>query len=198
MNPRLRYNNVATPSDLESPSGVPIALLQIVCAIMKSRCIRMRKQMRLFSPIFFVQEPQQCANDYNVHAKIAKCKGVPKHVSRCCVRPVQLRSQHGTQIPNGNLHCICCCTFCLTRHVDGRPAQHQSDGGVDANCGKKDACVGHARMGSRILVGEQNNVADDGYRGSSNDEQSALCISFGQYGPEDCENSGYCIRWDSE
>ena len=48
---------------------------------------------------------------------------------------------------------------------------------------------------SRIGIGEENDIADDGEGGRGEDEGSTATGAFRDHGESDCENGGDRIRW---
>lgn len=99
-----------------------------------------------------------------------------QNISRRGVWPVKLGTEHSTEITNGNLHCVRCCTFGLARYVDGRPAKHKRDGWVDADRSEKGANVGDAWARIGVLVGEQDDVPDDSDGRGDDDEQPTAFV----------------------
>lgn len=53
-------------------------------------------------------------------------------------------------------------------------------------------------MRFRALVGQQNDVTDDGYSRRDDDEQSSASEALRKNGPKDCEDGGHSIHRNRE
>lgn len=104
-----------------------------------------------------------------------------QEIPRRCLGTVQLRPQHGSQVPDGDLHGVGDAAFRLPRDVVRRPGEDNSHGGVDACCGEEGAQVGD----SGSVLGEEEDVADYGDDGGAHDERGAKVGAFGEDGDDD-------------
>jgi len=109
-----------------------------------------------------------------------------------------LRSQHGTQIADTDLHSVRSGAFGLTGDVDCWPTEHECDRGVDAEGCKEGSDIGDAGFLRRMLIGYQDYIADDGDSGGNSDEDSPFLVFLGKDGPEYREDSRASVRWDGE
>lgn len=123
---------------------------------------------------------------------------MPHDVPRLITRPVQLRPQDCTAVPNSDLHRIPDGPLRLPGDVDGGPRKDEGGGGIDSSCGEEGACVGYARSAYGVSVGEEDYVADGSKEGGAADEESALADAFGDdgYGKGGDESEG--VRRDGE
>jgi len=112
------------------------------------------------------------------------------------LRPIQLRAQHGAQIPNGNRHRRGSRALRLARHVGRWPRQHDGGRRVDAGGGEDGADVGDA--GSAVWGREEDDVADYSEGGTAEDERRAFVGAFGEDGDDDCEDGGDGVGGDGE
>ena len=111
---------------------------------------------------------------------------------------IQLRTQHGSQITDTDLHCIRRRSFRLAAYVYRGPAEDQCNGGVYADSSKESSDVGNARPCLGVGVREKNDVADDCNGGGCEDEECATGIALGKYSPEYCKDGCDCIRRNRE
>lgn len=102
---------------------------------------------------------------------------------RPVMRPVQLRPQHGPEIPDGNLHRIRRRALRLSRDVVRRPCEHDRHGRVDP-CGRED---GARVAGPRRRGAQQHDVAHARDRRGGEDQGR----SAGQTLREVREEEGY-------
>lgn len=86
----------------------------------------------------------------------------------------------------------------MSGDVDGGPRQDKGNARIDADCSEESSHVGHAGSLVGVLIGKENDVADDSYGGGDHNEEGATLVFLGKYSPEDSEDCCYCIRWDSE
>lgn len=123
---------------------------------------------------------------------------MPDRIPRRVPRPVQLRPDHGSQIPHRDLQRARRRALRLPADVHRRPGQRERHGGVDAACGEEDAGVGEARVVCGGGVGEQDDVAGYGEGGAGEDEGGAAGGALGDCGEEDCEGCCEGVGGDGE
>ncbi len=78
---------------------------------------------------------------------------------------VQLGAEYSAQVADADLHGVGDGALRLTRDVDGRPRQRQRRRRIDAARSEKGAEVRHARPVARLLIGQEDDVSDDGEEG---------------------------------
>lgn len=70
---------------------------------MKVRGLCVTRQERLLPLVRATQDPPERTDDHHVHSHEAHRKGMPEEVSRRGDRPVQLRSDDGTEVADRDL-----------------------------------------------------------------------------------------------
>ena len=111
---------------------------------------------------------------------------MPQEISRPVLTPIQLRPEHGAEVPDADLHGVGCGALGLAGDVVGRPGQHDGGGGVDAGGGEDGAEVGHARGGGA----QQDDVPHDGDAGGAHDEGRAQAVALREDGDRDGQAGG--------
>jgi len=113
---------------------------------------------------------------------------------RRILRSVQLRTNNSAQITNRDLQTSGHSALRGTADVHSRPAEDKSNGGVDASCAEEHADVGNAwfveddgfgLVRVDVSVGQEDDVADRGGAGCSDDEGGADVAFFGDDGDAD-------------
>lgn len=123
---------------------------------------------------------------------------MPENIPRPIVRPVQLRAQARTAVPDRDLHRVRDRALGLPRHVDGGPRQRQRGCWVDASRGEEGAEVRDTRSRDGILVGEQDGVADGAKDRAAGDEGGALVEALREDGDGEGGQEGEGVGRDGE
>lgn len=108
---------------LEDPSRILVSLeTAIRIANISHQCLQAFTFPNLSLLGVFAVEylPQDEYDDYVRH-KIPQCKSMAQKISRATFRPVQLCSNHSTEITNGDLHGVGNGSLCLARDIVGGP-----------------------------------------------------------------------------
>lgn len=123
---------------------------------------------------------------------------MPDDVARPVERAVQLRAQHGPQVPDADLHGVGDGALRLPGDVDGRPRQRQRGGRVDPAGGEEGPRVRDAGSADGVGVAQQDGVPDGRERRGAGDEEAALVETLRQarYGQGRREREG--VRRDGE
>lgn len=119
---------------------------------------------------------------------------MPEIEPRARLGPVQLRPQHGAQVPDRDLHRVRRRALRLARHVVRRPREHDRRGGVDAGGGQDRAGVADPRPVARRR--EEDDVADDRERRAGRDERRAPARLLRPDGREHGEGGRDDVGWD--
>lgn len=107
---------------------------------------------------------------------------------------VQLRTEHGAQIADGDLHRVSRGALRLAADVVGRPGKDDGRCGVDAACGENRTNV----RDSRTRVREQNDVANNCQAGTAHDERGSIVGFLRGHGDDDGEAGREYIRGHGE
>lgn len=125
------------------------------------------------------------------------------HKLRCVARTVQLRTDDGAEVANGDLHAAGRGAFRRAGDVDGGPGEDEGGGRVDASGAEEgaevadawvrdadgfDALGGDVRDGVRVA--EEDCVADYGDQHGGYDEGGAFAGALADCGDDDCEDGG--------
>lgn len=119
-------------------------------------------------------------------------------VPRAVVGAVELRAQHGAQVPDRDLHRVGDGALRLARHVDGGPREGERRRGVDAAGREEGAHVGDAGAAGRVGVGEQDDVPYRAEGGGPGDEGGALVQALGEGGDGQRCDEGECVGRDRQ
>lgn len=124
---RLRLKD---PSRVLIPQEIPLCITDIA----HDRAQPLLLTFPLLGHIFASQHDPQNTHHGDIRNQIAQRKPVAEEIPRRGFRAVQLRAEHGAQVPDGDLHGVGDAAFRLARDVIRWPGEDDGDGGVDA-CG---------------------------------------------------------------
>ena len=152
--------------------------------------------------------------DKDIQAEVTQSDAVADSVPWSIVASVELRSNDGAEVADRNLHPTCGCPLRSTGHVHSGPSKCECSCRVDAGGAKEDAEVADAGVVVMwsvdglafdggcddvvFVVGEEDDVADDGDCAGCNCEGCSNSRFCGDPRDGDGDNGCEAVRWNGE